>query len=198
MPVERTRRRYWIDARSQAPFLLKFSGIWAGGIFLLCLLLYYLADEELGRSFFSVHLRIRNTWRILLPAVIVSGGISSFFTIGATVWVAVRESHRLAGPAFKFARLFRQLAEGRFDTDFRFRKGDLLRDLGETYREALAANRDRVRRLQELGKKVEWKAGVLRDLLAARSLPEEERALVEEVANLAEQLRRAASEFHAD
>ncbi|MCL5966511.1 MAG: hypothetical protein M1550_04770 [Deltaproteobacteria bacterium] len=194
---ERQRRRYWIDVRAQAPFLLKFCSIWAGGIILLCLLMYYLADEELGRSFYSIHLRIRNTWQILLPAVLVSGGISSLLTIGATVWVAIRESHRLIGPAFKFNRLFRQLAEGYFDADFRFRKGDLLQDMGEAYREALMANRERVRLLQELSRKAEWKAGALQEALQGRSLSVEERTLVAETADIASRLREAAAAFRA-
>lgn len=192
----RRRRRYWIDARAQAPFLLKFCSIWAGGIALLCLLMYYLADEELGRSFYSVHLRIRNTWQILLPAVLVSAGISFLLTIGATAWVAIRESHRLIGPAFKLNRLFRQLAEGSFDADFQFRKNDLLKDIGETYREALAANRERVRLLQDLSRKADWKTGALRDALAGHALSDEERALVEETAQIAARMREAAAAFH--
>lgn len=189
------RRRYWIDVKAQAPFLLKFSSIWAGGILLLCILLYYLADEELGRSFYSIHMRIRNTWQVLLPAVLVSGGISFLMTIGATAWVAIRESHRFAGPAFKFNRLFRQLAEGYFDSDFRFRKGDILQDMGEAYRAALVANRERVRVLQELSRKAAWKADALRDALRNHSLSAEEAALVEETADLASRLREAAGAF---
>lgn len=194
---KRQRRRYWIDFRSQAPFLLKFCSIWAGGVVLLGLLLYFLADEELGRSFYSVHLRIRNTWQILLPAVVVSGGVSFLLTIAATVWVAVRESHRLVGPAFKFSRLFRRLAEGDLDADFRFRKGDLLRDLGETYREALSAHRERLMLIRDLSREVEQNAGALREALTARRLEPAERALLDKTARLASRLSDACAAFRA-
>lgn len=149
------RRKYWIDLRTQGPFLLKLGVIWTAGLLILSLLLYYLSDEELGRSFYSVHLRIRNTWQILLPAVLVSGGVSFFVTIGLTMLFAVRESHRLGGPVFKFTRLFRQLAAGSFDPEFRFRKGDLLAPLGESYRQALEANRERILQMQSLARKAE-------------------------------------------
>ena len=120
------KRRYLIDIRTQVPFLFKIGSVWAGGIILLCALLYYLADEQLGRSFYSIHQRLRNTWQILLPAVLVSSGLSFLVTIGATVFLALRESHRLGGPIFKFNKLFKELESGVLHTDFRFRDGDLL------------------------------------------------------------------------
>lgn len=190
------RSRYVLDIRTQAPFILKVCSIWAGGIILLCLLLYYLADEELGRSFYSIHLRLRNTWQILLPAVIISSGISFLVTMGVTFCLALRESHRLWGPTFKFHRLFHQLQEGYFDADFSFRKGDLLQEIGESYRAALKANADRILSLQELTKKAEWKTTDLREKLLPRSMTEDEKALLDEVARLASLIRESAAVFH--
>lgn len=145
------RRTYWIDVRTQGPFLLKIGSVWAGGVILLCFLLYYLADEEMGRSFYSIHLRLRNTWQILLPAVLIAGGVSYLVTIGATLFLAVRESHRLGGSIHKFRTLFLELGKGNLDTGFNFREGDLLFDLGESYREALRVHAGRIRELQDPG-----------------------------------------------
>ena len=191
--ADSTRRRYWIDIRSQGPFLLKIGTVWAAGVLLLCLLLYYLADEELGRSFYSIHLRLRNTWQILLPAVLVAGGVSFLVTIGATLLLAVRESHRLGGPIHKFRLLFRDLGNGILDTGFRFRNGDILFDLGESYREALRIQADRIRTLQELGDRADRTLSEVRLSLDAHGLPAEEMRLVgdsaEAVARLCETLR---------
>lgn len=191
------RRKYWIDIRTQGPFLLKVGSVWAGGILLLCMLLYYLADEELGRSFYSIHLRLRNTWQILFPAVLLSGGISYLLTIGATLLLALRESHRLGGPIHKFTRLFSQLEAGRFGVDFHFRRGDLLFGLGESYRAALQANRERIFSLQELAMSTESRINDLRSKLALHPLLPEERALLEESVALVSRLREASSSFVA-
>ncbi len=189
------RRKYLIDFRTQGPFILRIGAIWTGGILLLCLLLYFLADEELGRSFYSVHLRIRNTWRILLPAVAVSGGVSFLLTIGATIWLSIRESHRLGGPVVKFTQMFRQLEEGSFESDFGFRKGDLLVPLGESYRAALAANRDRIAAIRDLGRKAEAKLADARIAIRACSLPPEETAMLDEAASLVASLRSELQSF---
>ncbi len=194
--MTRSRRAYLIDFRTQGPFILKIGSVWTGGILLLALLLYLLADEELGRSFYSVHQRIRNTWRILLPAVAVSGGVSFLLTIGATVWLSIRESHRLGGPVFKFSRLFRELEGGSFDSGFAFRKGDLLVPLGESYRAALAANRDRIAAIRDLSRRAEASLANARLAIQARSLPAEEIALLDEAAGLVATVRSELQAFH--
>lgn len=189
------RRKYLIDFRSQGPFMLKMGSVWAGGIILLCLLLYYFADEELGRSFYSIHQRLRNTWRILLPAVLFSGGLSFLITIGVTVFIALRESHRLGGPIFKFNKLFRELEAGVLHTDFRFRNGDLLFDMGESYRSALQANRDRIIALQELSAQAEKLNQEMELDLLSHSLPAEEAEKIRETARLVSRIREAAAAF---
>ena len=193
--ADSTRRRYWIDIRSQGPFLLKIGTVWAAGVLLLCLLLYYLADEELGRSFYSIHQRLRNTWQILLPAVLVAGGLSYLVTIGATLLLAVRESHRLGGPIHKFRLLFRDLGNGILDTGFRFRNGDILYDLGESYREALRIQADRIRTLQELGDRADRTLSEVRLSLGAHGLPAEEMRLVGDSAEAVSRLRETLREF---
>lgn len=193
--VDHRRRRYWIDIRSQGPFLLKIGSIWAAGVLLLCLLLYYLADEELGRSFYSIHLRLRNTWQVLLPAVLIAGGVSYLVTIGATLLLAVRESHRLGGPIYKFRLLFRELGNGVLDTGFRFRNGDILRELGESYREALQVQADRIRTLQELGEIADRTLAEARLSLGAHGLPAEEMRLVGDSADALARLRESLREF---
>ena len=187
------RKKYWIDLRSQGPFLLKICSVWAGGTLLLCGLLHFLADEELGRSFYSVHLRLRNTWQILLPAVLLSGGISFLLTIAATLFLAIRQSHRLGGPIYKFTTLFSNLEAGSFSTDFRFRDGDLLYNLGESYRAALQANRDRIRNVQELSRKAQSSVRDLEAKFLLYPLAPEEKLLLVESTELVARLHEASS-----
>ncbi len=191
------RKKYWIDFRSQGPFLLKICSIWVGGTLLLCGLLYFLADEELGRSFYSVHLRLRNTWQILLPAVLLSGGITFLLTIGATLFLALRQSHRLGGPIYKFNTLFTKLKAGSFATDFHFRTGDLLYDLGESYRSALQANRERILELQEMSRGADSSVRSLQARLLLYPLSPEEKILLDESTELVLRLREISSSFDA-
>ncbi len=192
------RRTYWIDVRTQGPFLLKIGSVWAGGVILLSLLLYYLADEALGRSFYSVHLRLRNTWQILLPAVLIAGGVSYLVTIGATLFLAVRESHRLGGSIHKFRLLFMELGKGILDTGFRFRDGDLLFHLGESYREALRVHSERVRELQDLGDRADRSLSEAWRSIETHGLPPEEMRRIGESAEALGRLREALRVFRIE
>ncbi len=189
------KRRYLIDIRTQVPFMLKIGSVWAGGIILLCGLLYYLADEQLGRSFYSIHQRLRNTWQILLPAVLVSGGLSFLFTIGTTVFLALRESHRLGGPIFKFNKLFKELESGVLHTDFRFRNGDLLFDMGENYRAALQANRERILALRRATGDTEKAVKEMELVLLGHNLPAEELELFKDSLGKIALLHKEISRF---
>jgi hypothetical protein len=189
MGNRRPKRKYLIDIRTQGPFLLKSALVCAGGTLLLCVLLYYLADEELGRSFYSVHLRLRNTWQVLFPAVLISGGVSFSLTLATILFLALRESHRLGGPIYKFNFLFSRLEAGNFSTDFRFRRGDLLFGLGESYRAALQSNRERIAALQELSLKADTLAQDLQSKFLLLPLPPEERGILEESVAVISRLR---------
>lgn len=192
MEKRKKRRKYLVDIRIQGPFFLKAGIVCALGTLLMCLLLYYLADEELGRSFYSVHFRIRNTWQILFPAVLLSGGVSFFLTLATILLLALRESHRLGGPIYKFKILFSRLEAGNFGTDFNFRRGDLLFDLGESYRAALQANRERIAVLQELSLQADTLAQDLRSKFLILPLPPDERIALDTSVAAISRLREAS------
>jgi hypothetical protein len=195
MPSTFPRRRFIVDLRFQAPFLVKVALIWAGGTILLCALLYYLADEELGRNFYSIHQRIRTTWQLLLPAVLLSGAISFLVTIAVTLLFALRESHRIGGPVHKFRLLFRELEGGSVDPTFRFRKGDFLIPLGEVYRDALDAHGRRIRAAREEVAAACEAVDLLSSLLDGRQAGAEEREAVEAAGRRLGEARRRLSEF---
>jgi hypothetical protein len=193
--TRKTPRRFFVvDLRSQVPFLARLVAIWAGGTVLLCALLYWLADEELGRNFYSVHQKIRNTWEILLPAVALSGAVSFLATIVATLFFVIHEGRRIGGPVHKFENLFRELGEGNLDPTFRFRKGDFLFDLGDRYRAAIEVNRDRIASIQESLRSAEEGLDALVSMIGARPpVHGEEEALEALSRTLAEARERAGA-----
>jgi hypothetical protein len=102
----------------------------------------------------------------------------------------LRESHRLGGPIFKFNKLFKELETGVLHTDFRFRNGDLLFDMGENYRSALRANRERILAIRQIAEEAE-KAAREAGLPAGLSHEETQRLrlLVKNACELAERIK---------
>ena len=100
--------------------LVMFIGTLVHGFFL-----YRITAKTVEQGFFSAHNRLRSTWEILRPAIVVTNGLSFLLISLSLLLVTIFTSHRLIGPIFKIASRVRQLSSGRFDlAPVKLRKGD--------------------------------------------------------------------------
>lgn len=100
--------------------LVLFIGTLVHGFFL-----YKITAHTIAEGFFSAHNRLRSTWEILKPAIIVTNGVYFLLVSLAIVVVTTLTSHRLIGPVVKVSKRLRELALGRFDLPpMRLRAGD--------------------------------------------------------------------------
>jgi len=107
--------------------MIIFLGSMIHGFFL-----YKITSKSIEDGFFSAHNRLRSTWEILKPAIVVTNGLSFLLISLAMLVVTVLSSHRLIGPLVKIAGRIRELASGRLDLPpLRLRQGDEGQLLGE-------------------------------------------------------------------
>ncbi len=108
--------------------------------------LYKITARTIEEGFFSAHNRLRSTWEILKPAIIVTNGISFLLISLALLVVTTLTSHRLIGPVVKIAGRVRDLAAGRLDLPpLRLRKGDEGQLLSEAVNQLQEEYRRRLR-----------------------------------------------------
>jgi len=87
--------------------------------------LYKLTARSIEEGFFSAHNRLRSTWEVLKPAIVVTNGLSFLLVSLAFLFVTLLLTHRLVGPMFKVAGRLRDLAAGRLDlAPVKLRRGD--------------------------------------------------------------------------
>ena len=99
------------------------------------LFLYRITARNIEEGFFSAHNRLRSTWEILKPAVVVTNGLSFLLVSLTFLLVTILLTHRLVGPMFKIAGRLKELANGRFDlAPVRLRRGDERGERGGTRR----------------------------------------------------------------
>ncbi len=114
------RRKYVLDPRWQLSVSLGVAGL-ALGTGLLCLLgtYFFLSNDPLESLSGS---------QIALVALIVNAG---YFVIlsGLTLFVALRITHAVVGPAMVLERAIEGLRNGRFDSRLKLRQGDYLKSL---------------------------------------------------------------------
>lgn len=118
--------------------------------------LYRITARTIEEGFLSAHNRLRSTWEILKPAIVVTNGMSFLLISLALLVVTTLTSHRLIGPVVKIAGRVRDLATGRLDLPpLRLRKGDEGQILSEAVNQLHDEYRRRLRLVAEAKARLE-------------------------------------------
>lgn len=118
--------------------------------------LYQITSKNIQEGFFSAHNRLRSTWEVLRPAIIVTNSLSFLLVVLFLVVVSVFVSHRLVGPLFKVSGHLRKLAAGKLNSPaLKLRRGDEGLVLCQSVNELQDEYRRRFEKLFELRKNVE-------------------------------------------
>lgn len=120
---------------------------------------------ELPRDWGLVGQMLKYQWWLLLVFV----GVSLVFTLGLIFYY----THRIAGPVYRFRRLFDEIAAGKVGTTVRLRKGDCFENLAGSVTRANATLAQSITDLKSAAAALSRKA----DALADRELVEQVAAL---------------------
>jgi len=131
--------------------LVVFIGSILHGFFL-----YRITSKNIQEGFLSAHNRLRSTWEILKPAIIVTNSLSfiliTIFLLILTIFV----SHRLIGPMFKVAGHLKKISGGCLNhSSIRLRDGDEGQVLCEAVNELQDKYRQRFIKLRKLRKAID-------------------------------------------
>jgi hypothetical protein len=168
MPPTFQRRRYLVDRGLQGRLCL--SGLLHGAVVLAAIAVGILAPIVLELSaaqprmfeeqaIVMLYLHERLPWVVGLCAVVVVG-------------MALRQSHRIAGPLVRFKRNLRLVADGKLPPPLRTRRGDLMKDEVQCLNAAVDGVARRIDAVQDAHDAVR---GALDDLLAASVDPQDRR-----------------------
>jgi len=121
------RRIIFIEKAFQIKFIAKVTAVIVLGTVLTGGLLYLLADQEFGRAFYSAHYQARNSWELLLPAVLISSFASMCLVAALAVVLTMYDSHRIGGPLFRFKANLLSVGDGNLTTVTKLREKDELK-----------------------------------------------------------------------
>ena len=127
----------WILSRMLVILVLSIS--------LALLILYFFSHREIGQSFYRAHLTIRHVSDLLLPVILISGGLCLL----AGLAFAIFFPQKIAGPIYRLEQDLKEVSRGNFQKVFRLRGTDRFQSLAEAANEALAKVRYEFRSLRE-------------------------------------------------
>jgi len=158
------RRSYYIDKPFQTRLALELTLfvlvvpflVWAN-IYMLGITMNneeILAGASKGDGAVATLLVSQQWWWMLL---------FYFATMALVFMLVVFHSHRIAGPAHKFAQTLRRIAAAELDQPLRLRKNDFMKEVGEAINEVVAKESQRVMELRRLHRNLHARAATLRD-----------------------------------
>ncbi len=186
-PIVR-RRRYFLREGSQPRLILGIQLIYFALLLIGGAIFYYVTQRDLGETYFSAHVTVKNVSEILLPTLIGMNLLGIVISIAASVFF----THRIAGPAFSLARMLRGVGQGDLSATVHFRKNDELKELNQASNEMIDGLNNRLGIIKEGASRVGRVAGeagvVLRGGEASRDGGRMAEELEAEVASLVQSL----------
>lgn len=146
MKERRRRLNLSIKREMQRRLILKILAIVLFSLLCSTLLFYIYSSQEVGRTYYQAHIKIRSFLQLLWPVVL--GGL----IIGAVVGllVALFYPHPIAGPLYRIEKELKEVGKGNLTLHLRLRKGDELKELAEVINSMVADLNARMRQVKEL------------------------------------------------
>lgn len=145
------RKHYLILPSYQIRLVAFMSLVVFFGSILHGFFLYRITSKNIQEGFLSAHNRLRSTWEILKPAIIVTNGLSFMLMSVMLLILTVFISHRLIGPMFKVAGQLKKISSGQLhQASLRLRDGDEGQVLCEAVNELQDKYRQRFLKLRQL------------------------------------------------
>lgn len=138
-----------VEERFQKRVMARLMIISLLGIFIMALIIYLLANEEIERTFFSIHQGVRNTWQALIPAIFLGGGLTLVTTTFAVYYTTLYQSHKIGGPIYRLRKVMEELEKGNYAPHVNVRSGDYMSFLAHSVERALSTNRQKISELKK-------------------------------------------------
>ena len=143
------RRKLLVDRYLQGRMMVRVAlywGLYHTALWHALVFVRYLQQRLAGLSgestltFWDVYLgTLRDSQTLLLAAVLL---------LPAVMWETLRQTHRVAGPLYRFQSTLQALIDGDMPAPIQLRKGDLLKPFEQTMNEFLAVYAARTGQVQ--------------------------------------------------
>lgn len=95
----------------------------------------------------TVSFALADSWRNVLPQNLgfaIAVALAELVALVIVVWLSLRASHRIAGPAYRLSQLLDELGAGKLTVQAQLRDGDCLQDLAGAFNAAVPNLREKV------------------------------------------------------
>jgi len=126
------RKKLFIQPAFQGKFIFWIIVVVILASVVSALLLYFLLTTFFESQSQSAHIVLKESWQHLGLAIVIGNLVALLFGSVIAAIIVLYHSHRIAGPLYRFCRIFEQIGEGRLDDMMQLRKHDELAEVAES------------------------------------------------------------------
>ena len=145
MRYNRKKLNLKVKKQFQMWLLIRIIGSVLISSIVAALILYFYSNQELGKSFYSAHIKIRKLSDLLIP-VIIAG---SFVSLISGTFLALFLPQKIAGPIFRMEQDLKGIQDGNLDREIKLRDGDPLQGLAATINDTILYLRNKTDESQD-------------------------------------------------
>lgn len=132
MSAKIRRGQLLIDKNFQISFIFRFCAIVISASFGIGVLVFYLTQNSTTVAIENTKVIVKSTSEFILPVLILTVAVVTFFSSLALSVMALIISHRIVGPLYRLRKEIDMLKEGDFTKQFQVRSKDNLKDLAKS------------------------------------------------------------------
>lgn len=118
------RKNYFIKKSFQGRYMFNFYLLIALLVLVFTILLSYSTAQYLTITYENYDLQVTSTSAMLFKHILTASWIIMIPVGLILAWIVMRQTHRVAGPLFKFESILTQMSHGVLDPHVRLRKND--------------------------------------------------------------------------
>ena len=143
------RRNFFVDKKFQTRFIVRFCILVIFACLVFGTLVYFLSLQSITTTFENSRLVVKSTADYLFPLLTLTSLITIALIGLATIFVVLFISHKIAGPAYRFRRIIREIAQGNLGLDVRVRSGDQFQQIASGLDEMVKSLRLQILKIKE-------------------------------------------------
>jgi len=148
--VKRKKLNYAIKTNMQLRLFFKVFFIIFVSTTASVALFYFYSRQEIGQTYYQVHIRAKTFLDFLWP--ILGGSLAIGLLVGGII--SLFFPHAIAGPLYRLEREIKKIGAGDLTLRLKIRKGDDLQEFVDGLNEGIEQLHDRIQKIREISEKL--------------------------------------------
>jgi methyl-accepting chemotaxis protein len=179
----------------QIKAILKFCFAFLVAVLVSGIFIYIKISETTGKNYYEVIYTLKTTQNILLQSVVLSVLFQILIGTVFTIIILIFVSHKIAGPFFRFEKIFENLGTGDLRIAIRLRDKDQFKALAEQLNNMIMSLKEKIKGVKKSYSQFDSNVEILKESIEKGIRESEFKEKVKELDKGTSELKKSLKEF---